>query len=78
MAAELLAIEPEDPTQVVIEKLEEVLKLARAGELSAVAIAVVYRDGRTGARWSPSPRFASVLGAVDRLAYKLNQLQDES
>ena len=37
-----------------IAKLGEALEKAKAGQLSSVAIAVVYRDGTCGRSWSPT------------------------
>lgn len=70
--ADLHAIEPEDLAENVVEKIEEVLKLAKAGEISSVAFAIVYRDGRTGGKWSRLPSIGLMLGSISRLAHKLN------
>jgi hypothetical protein len=58
-------------TSAVIEKLEEALEQARSGQLSSVAIAVVYRDGCTGRSWSPPPSRSCLIGAVARLQHGL-------
>lgn len=65
--AELLAIDSEPPGEDVIEKLEEVLAMARKGELSSVAIATVYRDGSPGRCWSKAKSMTALIGSVARL-----------
>lgn len=75
--ADLHAIDPEPAAQDVIATLERALAQARAGELSSVAVAAVYRDGAVGAEWSTLPSRAAMLGSVSRLAHKLNVEADE-
>jgi hypothetical protein len=73
----LTAIKPEPHGQGCIALLEKALEEARAGRYSAIALAVVYRDGSPGAKWSLPFGVASLIGAVSRLAHKLNQEADE-
>lgn len=73
----LRVLEPESPAANVIETLEEALAAARAGELSSVAIALVYRDGSAGALWSDLPSRVAALGSVSRLAHKINLEADD-
>ena len=60
----------------VVERLEEVLEKARAGEISSVAIAVVDRTGTTRHNYSGMPSLALMLGSISRLAHALNLKQD--
>jgi hypothetical protein len=69
----LTVIEAEPIGEDVIEKLSEVLSDAKRGELSSVAIAFVYRDGETGAVWSKAASAGLLVGAIARLAWKLNR-----
>lgn len=70
-------LESEPPAANVIEPLEEALAEARDGRLSSVALAVVYRDGACGASWSELPSHAAMLGAVSRLAHRINLEADQ-
>jgi hypothetical protein len=70
--AELVALEPEPLSDLVVPALERALEMARAGEISSLGIAIVLRDGRTDAIWSNPPSFGMLLGAVSRLGHKLN------
>lgn len=74
---ELTVLEPEPAAPDVIETLEEALAEAREGRLSAVAIAVVYRDGVGGASWSALPSRMAMLGAISRLSHKINIEADQ-
>jgi hypothetical protein len=58
-------------TQSTVDKLEEALELAKSGELSSVAIAFVYRDGHSGARWSYAPSLSCLIGAIARLQHEI-------
>ncbi len=69
--AELRAIHPEPAGELVIEALEHMLERARAGELSAVAIACVNRDGSVGSSWSVCPSTATMIGALRMLEMRL-------
>lgn len=74
--ADLHAITPEPLGEGMVERLEQALAMAHAGELSSVAIALVHRDGATGALWSSPPSTVLLLGSVARLAHKLNRALD--
>lgn len=74
MSADLIPIDCEPPDGDVIAKLEETLAIAREGRVSAVAIAVVYRDGSTGDAWSKPHSIATLLGATSVLAQRLASL----
>lgn len=55
----------------IIETLENVIELARTNQISAVAIAMVYRDGSTGQRWSNLHNTSSMIGSLTILIHKL-------
>lgn len=74
---DLAVIEAEDQAADIVETLEAALANALTGELSAVAIAFVYRDGSIGHRRSALPSFPAMMGALSRLIYKLNLDLDE-
>ena len=69
--ADLHVIEAEPPGEDVLAKLRETLAEAEAGNLSSVAIAVVYRDGSTGSAWSSPPSAGLQLGSVTALQARL-------
>jgi hypothetical protein len=71
VAAELHEIKPEPPAESAIERLEEALELAREGKLSAVALALVYRDGNTGSSYSKLGNVSAMVGALERLQFSL-------
>lgn len=73
---DLVAIDPEPAGTDVIATLERAMEKARAGELSSVAVAFVYRDGCTGHVWSLLPSFGTMIGSVARLLHKLNADMD--
>ena len=75
--AGLAVIEPEGVSPDLVSTIEELLAKAKAGELSSVAIAYVYRDGTIGRGWSTPPCFGALLGAVNRLAHRMNVVKDE-
>lgn len=61
----------------VVEKLEEVLALAREGKISSVAIATVERDGCVNRSWSKTPSLSLLIGSVVRLEAALIRMADE-
>ena len=73
---ELTPLDCEPPTKDVVTKLEEALADAREGKISAIALAVVYRDGSTGGSWSKIHSVATLIGSVgilhDRLCRIIN------
>lgn len=71
MTAEVEVLESEPPGESVVERLEEVLAKAREGRISAVAIAIVYRDGSTGDCRSKLPSIGTMAGAVSILHNRL-------
>jgi hypothetical protein len=60
-----------------ITKLEEALEKARAGHLSSVAIAVVYRDGTCGRSWSSAPNLSCLIGSIARLQYGVMEFSEQ-
>jgi hypothetical protein len=64
--------------ETVIARLEEGLEAARAGSVTAVAIAYVTPDGSTWCSWSSSDKFTEQLGAVARLQHRMQIRQDEA
>jgi hypothetical protein len=70
--ADLIAIEPETVDAGVVALLETALGQARDGEIASIGLAIVYRDGVAGAKWTTGGSFIRILGAVDRLRHKLN------
>lgn len=72
MSAEIEVLDSEPPnTDDVVAKLEEALQAAREGKISAVAIAIVYRDGSSGRSWSKRHSETAMIGAVDLLGHAL-------
>ena len=69
--ADLHVLPCEPLGQTVVEKLEQVLELAREGKISSVAIAWVDREGRAHECWSYSPSTGTLVGAIQSLAYRL-------
>jgi hypothetical protein len=69
---EIMPLEPQSDASIV-ETLESALAEAREGRLSSVAVAMVYRDGRTGQLWSTAPLSAMLIGAIARLMHRYNE-----
>lgn len=68
------------PTKVVhsvIERLEAALEQAKAGKISAIAIAVVMDDDAMNCAWSDSENVGLLVGSVARLQHRLNRSVDE-
>ncbi len=78
MSADLIPIDCEPPGESVAAMLEALLALARDGKLSAVAIAMVYRDGSTGDAWSKPHSTATLIGAVSVMQARLINLIAEA
>jgi hypothetical protein len=60
-----------------VKKLEEALEKAKAGQLSSVAIAVVYRDGTCGRSWSTAPNLSCIIGSIARLQYAVMEFSEQ-
>lgn len=67
----LVAIEPEPLGQSVVEVLQEIIAAAERGEVSAVAVAIVLRNGKTETRWSYIPSLPMAIGAASQLVFDL-------
>lgn len=73
----LQVINAEPIGKTVVERLEEFLEDAKAGKLSSVAIAAVYRDGTCNHNWSEAPSVSTLLGAIVRMQADLVRSVDE-
>ncbi len=62
---------PEPAGEDVIARLEEALEAARAGKVSSIALALVYRDGNTGSGWSYVQNWSLLIGAVTRMQARM-------
>jgi hypothetical protein len=62
---------PEMVRESAIEKLENALELARAGQLQSVAIAGVLSNGDAQMWLSESDRSVTLLGATHALAHMI-------
>lgn len=67
----LKVLDAEPVTASTVEKLEEVLELAKDGQLSSVAIACVYRDGSSDSFWSYAPSLSCLVGAIARMQHTI-------
>lgn len=61
----------------VVHQLEKALEMARSGEVVAVAIAMVDKEGRGNYRWSDGDMSTTMVGAVQRLQHMLNITLDQ-
>lgn len=61
----------------VVKQLEKALEMARSGEVVAVAIAMVDKEGRGNYRWSDGDMSTTMVGAVQRLQHMLNITLDQ-
>lgn len=71
--AELRVVETR-PAQVsadIVEVLEKALAKARAGELKAVAIAMVNQDGSSSRSWSTNDCASTLVGALQITTQRL-------
>lgn len=73
-----LVPERERIRQDVIDSLEKTLEMARNGEITAVAIAMVDKEGRGNYRWSEGDQATTMVGAVQRMQHRLNLAVDEN
>lgn len=62
----------------VVHQLEKALEMARSGEVVAVAIAMVDKEGRGNYRWSEGDQSTTMVGAVQRMQHMLNLTLDEN
>lgn len=69
--AELVNLPLVDQSVDLVERLEQLLALAKTGELSAMAYAVVYRNGNTGDGWTRLSNKQMMVGAVGIMHHRL-------
>lgn len=62
----------------VVHQLEKALEMARSGEVVAVAIAMVDKEGRGNYRWSDGDMATTMVGAVQRMQHMLNLAVNEN
>lgn len=73
-APAVAAVAPIDRTiPCVVEAIERLLAMAKAGEIASFAMACVLSDGSTASEFSPDCQRARLLGAVDFLHYRMLQ-----
>lgn len=70
-------IEPEPVGASVVDTLREIADDAEQGNISSIAVAIVYRDGTVGTAWSEVPSMALLVGAASRLQWRLIEAQGE-
>lgn len=71
MSAELIPIDYEPPGKHLAETLDEIREMVERGEISSIAVAYVFRDGSTGLAHSAMPSRSTLIGAVERLKFRL-------
>lgn len=75
--ADLVAIDPEPLGEGIPETMAWAQKKIDAGQVSSIAIVIVDREGKAWRNWSALPNRATMLGAIARLAHRLNLWVDE-
>jgi hypothetical protein len=58
----VITSEPVSPD--IVHYLEMALVMAKAGELSSIALSYVFRDGSPGRGWSSPPSTAALIGSL--------------
>lgn len=71
MTAKLIPITCEPLGKGIAEVLDKMREMVDKGEISSLAIAYVFRDGCTGLAHSAMPSRSTLIGAIERLKYKL-------
>jgi hypothetical protein len=71
MTAELIPISCEPVGESIGELIADIQAAHSKGEVSSLAIAIVYRDGSTTQAFSTLPNTATMLGALERLKCKI-------
>lgn len=69
--SKLREITCEPPGQGIDDMLDDLRERHAKGEISALAIAVVFRDGSTESGFSHLPSINTMIGSVARLQHKL-------
>ncbi len=67
-----VVLDAEPPGIGIIELLQELTAQAKAGELSSIAVAIVFRDGSADQRWSFAPSGAAQIGSAAMLVHRLS------
>lgn len=76
--AELRKLDAEPLGRGIDGLIDQLREYHEAGQLSGVAVAVVFRDGTTYRGFSDLPNSSTMLGAVERLRYALvRRLEDD-
>lgn len=75
--SELRSIDSVPVAANVVETLEGLLKSARDGEISQLAVATVGRDGTTNNTWTFLHSTAAMLGSIEILKLRIMQKFDE-
>lgn len=74
---DLRAIDCEPPSDLIQDTIDQLIELHREGRLSAVAVAMVYRDGSTGSGHSRLHSIATMIGSLARLQHRLLAAGDD-
>lgn len=75
---ELRCITAEPLGADIIELFENGLAMAKRGEISSAAVAIVLRDGATETAWSKPPSQGLLMGCVSHLLFRLNKRLDDA
>ena len=73
----LLPIGPR-PAESVVNLLEDVLRMAKDGDITAVAIVLVHRGRKTSGAWTSGADYHLLNSGAARLATKLAMDDDHS
>jgi hypothetical protein len=69
-----LKTRPKAAEESVLERLRDTIKWAEEGEITAIAIAVVNKDGSIGTSWSQTEDAGRLLGSIARLQFRFNAM----
>lgn len=73
-----LKTRPLEIAETVVERLEVALDKAKAGKISAIAIAIVTEDGAANCSWSETDSVGILLGSIVRMQHRLCLSIDEN
>jgi hypothetical protein len=62
-----------EPNKHAIELLEDILSLAKTGDVVEVALVAIYQDHEVEHAFTPCRLSALMLGAVTRLQHKISE-----
>ena len=74
----LRAITAEPLGEGVIKLFEDGLEMAKRGEVSSAAVAIVFRSGDSMTAWSNPPSTMLLMGVVSHLLWRLNKRFDDA